>query len=148
MRNMKGNNMIDTNRRVYVYFNLHKKVWSVRQDGKIVEHTKYIMLKDARYLVGQAGRKKVLEEKRKNVHAGVSGYVVDRVPNVPDFCTTVHYNPYKNETFISHATERPMVWSPHVVMDCRHGRTNVEAIFDNHKDVLKSSKNIKVLTCN
>ena len=106
------------------------------------------MLKDARYLVGQAGRKKVLEEKRKNVHAGVSGYVVDRVPNVPDFCTTVHYNPYKNETFISHATERPMVWSPHVVMDCRHGRTNVEAIFDNHKDVLKSSKNIKVLTCN
>jgi hypothetical protein len=148
MRNMKGNNMIDTNRRVYVYFNLHKKVWSVRQDGKIVEHTKYIMLKDARYLVGQAGRKKVLEEKRKNVHAGVSGYVVDRVPNVPDFCTTVHYNPYKNETFISHATERPMIWSPHVVMDCRHGRTNVEAIFDNHKDVLKSSKNIKVLTCN
>ena len=145
---MKGNNMIDTNRRVYVYFNLHKKIWSVRQDGKIVEHTKYIMLKDARYLVGQAGRKKVLEEKRKNVHAGVSGYVVDRVPNVPDFCTTVHYNPYKNETFISHATERPMVWSPHVVMDCRHGRTNVEAIFDNHKDVLKSSKNIKVLTCN
>ena len=145
---MKGNNMIDTNRRVYVYFNLHKKVWSVRQDGKIVEHTKYIMLKDARYLVGKAGRKKVLEEKRKNVHAGVSGYVVDRVPNVPDFCTTVHYNPYKNETFISHATERPMVWSPHVVMDCRHGRTNVEAIFDNHKDVLKSSKNIKVLTCN
>ena len=148
MRNMKGNNMIDTNRRVYVYFNLHKKVWSVRQDGKIVEHTKYIMLKDARYLVGQAGRKKVLEEKRKNVHAGVSGYVVDRVPNVPDFCTTVHYNPYKNETFISHATERPMIWSPHVVMDCRHGRTNVEAIFDNHKDVLKSWKNIKVLTCN
>ena len=140
--------MIDTNRRVYVYFNLHKKVWSVRQDGKIVEHTKYIMLKDARYLVGKAGRKKVLEEKRKNVHAGVSGYVVDRVPNVPDFCTTVHYNPYKNETFISHATERPMVWSPHVVMDCRHGRTNVEAIFDNHKDVLKSLKNIKVLTCN
>ena len=145
---MKGRHMIDTNRRVYVYFNLHKKVWSVRQDGKIVEHTKYIMLKDARYLVGKAGRKKVLEEKRKNVHAGVSGYVVDRVPNVPDFCTTVHYNPYKNETFISHATERPMVWSPHVVMDCRHGRTNVEAIFDNHKDVLKSLKNIKVLTCN
>ena len=145
---MKGRHMIDTNRRVYVYFNLHKKVWSVRQDGKIVEHTKYIMLKDARYLVGKAGRKKVLEEKRKNVHAGVSGYVVDRVPNVPDFCTTVHYNPYKNETFISHATERPMVWSPHVVMDCRHGRTNVEAIFDNHKDVLKSLNNIKVLTCN
>ena len=140
--------MIDLKRRVYVYFNLHKKVWSVRQDGKIAEHTKHIMLRDARFLVGQAGRKKVIKEQRKNVHAGISGYIVDRVPNVPDFCTTVSYNPYKNETFISFATERAILWAPHVVLDCVNGKTNVEAIFDNHKDVLKSWKNIKVLTCN
>ena len=50
---------IDRTRRVYVYFNLHKKVWSVRQDGKVVEHTKHIKLKDARFLVGKAGREKV-----------------------------------------------------------------------------------------
>ena len=130
--------MIDTNRRVYVYFNLHKKVWSIRQKGTPVEHTKHIMLKDARYLVGQAGREKVLKEKRKNVHAGISGYIVDRVPNVPDFCTTVSYNPYKNETFINFATERSILWSPHVALDCVNGKTYVEAIFDNHKDVLKS----------
>tara|TARA_R110002153_G_scaffold105200_1_gene243484 strand:+ start:881 stop:1276 length:396 start_codon:yes stop_codon:yes gene_type:complete len=130
--------MIDLNRRVYVYFNLHKKVWSVRQDGRIAEHTNHIMLRDARFLVGQAGRKKVLEEKRKNVHAGISGYIVDRVPNVPDFCTTVSYNPYKNETFINFATERAILWAPHVVMEVRNEKTNVEAIFDNHKDVLKS----------
>jgi len=130
--------MIDLKRRVYVYFNLHKKVWSVRQAGSPVEHTKYIMLEDARFLVGQAGRKKVLKEKRKNVHAGVSGYIVDRVPNVPDFCTTVSYNPYKNETFINFATERAILWAPHVVMEVRNEKTNVEAIFDNHKDVLKS----------
>tara|TARA_R110000824_G_scaffold390595_1_gene587123 strand:- start:150 stop:524 length:375 start_codon:yes stop_codon:yes gene_type:complete len=123
---------------VYVYFNLHKKVWSVRQDGRIAEHTNHIMLRDARFLVGQAGRKKVLEEKRKNVHAGISGYIVDRVPNVPDFCTTVSYNPYKNETFINFATERAILWAPHVVMEVRNEKTNVEAIFDNHKDVLKS----------
>ena len=122
--------MIDLNRRVYIYFNLHKKVWSVRQDGKVVAHTKYIMLKDARFLVGQAGRKKVLREKKKNVHAGVSGYVVERVP--------VHYNPYKNETFISHATEKPMLWAPHVVMECRNGKGWVEAVFNHRKDVLKS----------
>ena len=135
---MKGRHMIDTNRRVYVYFNLHKKVWSIRQDGKIVEHTKYIMLKDARFLVGQAGRKKVLREKRKNVHAGVSGYVVGRVPNVPDFCTTVSYNPYENETFINYSNEKPILWAPYVVMDCKNGRTLVEAVFNHHKDVLKS----------
>jgi len=130
--------MIDKKKRVYVYFNLHKKVWSVRQSGKIVEHTKYIMIEDARFLVGQAGRKKVIEEKRKNVHAGISGYVVDRVPNVPDFCTTVSYNPYKNETFINFATERSILWAPHAILEVRNGKTNVEAIFDNHRDVLKS----------
>ena len=130
--------MIDTNRRVYVYFNLHKKVWSVRQDGRIVEHTKYIMLKDARFLVGQAGREKVLREQKKNVHAGVSGYVVERVPNVPDFCTTVSYNPYKDKTFINYSNDKPIAWAPHVVMDCKNGRTNVEAVFNHHKDVLKS----------
>jgi len=135
---MKGIPMIDKNKRVYVYFNLHKKIWSVRQSGKVVEYTNRIMLKDARYLVAQAGRKKVLREKKKNVHAGVSGYVVDRVPNVPDFCTTVHYNPYKNETFINYGSGKPMLWSPHVVMECRNGKTNVEAVFNHRKDVLKS----------
>jgi hypothetical protein len=138
MKNMKGKHMIDKNRRVYVYFNLHKLVWSVRQDGRIVEHTKYIMLKDARFLVGQAGRKKVLREKKKNVHAGISGYIVDRVPNIPDFCTTVSYNPYKNETFINYSNEKPILWAPHVVMDCKNGRTLVEAVFNHHKDILKS----------
>ena len=50
--------MIDPNKRVYVYFNLHKKVWSVRQSGKVVEHTKDIMLKDCRFLVSKAGQEK------------------------------------------------------------------------------------------
>ena len=57
---------MNRSKRVYVYFNLHKKVWSVRQNGKVVEHTKSIMLKDCKYLVGKAGREKVLREKKKN----------------------------------------------------------------------------------
>ena len=38
--------MIDEKKRAYVYFNLHKKVWSVRQGGKVVEHSKIVMLRD------------------------------------------------------------------------------------------------------
>ena len=59
--------MIDPNKRVYVYFNLHRKCFSVRQGNKVVEHANRVCLKDVRYLVQQAGRKKVLKEKRKNV---------------------------------------------------------------------------------
>jgi len=64
---------IDEKKRVFVYFNLHKKVWSVRQSGKVVGHTEHIMLKDCRFLVGKKGRERVIREGKKNVHAGVSG---------------------------------------------------------------------------
>ena len=58
--------MIDRNRRVYVYYNLHRKIWSVRQSGNRVEHHKNICLRDVRYLVQPAGRKRVLKTGVKN----------------------------------------------------------------------------------
>ena len=104
---------IDWDRRVYVYRNLHKNCWSVRQDGLIVQHTKAVSLKDVRFLVGQTGRKRVLKEKRKNVHAGISGYLmgfreshkdinVPRSPAAAFFPNSaqVVYNPYKYKTFV------------------------------------------------
>ena len=142
METMKGRHMIDTNRRVYVYFNLHKKIWSVRQDGKVVDHTKYIMLKDARFLVGQAGREKVLRERKKNVHAGVSGFVVERVPNIPDAIHNVTYNPYKYDTFVDCIDREPVTYADYAVLECGDGWRNVEAIYEN---ILKSSK---VFACN
>ena len=127
--------MIDLTRRVYVYFNLHKKVWSVRQKGTPVEHTKHIMLEDVRFLVGQAGRKKVLKEKRKNVHAGVSGYIVLRVPNVPDAIHNVTYNPYKYETFVDCLDREPVTHADYAVLECGDGWRNVEAIYENIKEL-------------
>ena len=127
--------MIDLNRRVYVYFNLHKLVWSVRQDGKIVEHTEYIMLKDARFLVGEAGRQKVLKERRKNVHAGISGYVVERVPNVPDAIHNVTYNPYKYETFVDCIDREPVTHADYADLAWGEDWRNVEAIYENIKEL-------------
>ena len=122
--------MIDESRRVYVYFNLHKRCWSVRQDGKIVQHADRIMLKDCRYLVGQAGRRKVLIDRRKNVHAGVSGYLVDSVPNVPECLQEVTYNPYKHRTFVSKDNpSEPVEYSDYAFLDCGSGKRIVEAIW-------------------
>jgi len=63
---------------VRIYFNLHKKLFSVQTkvDGrwKVVSHSSTIALRDVRFRVSQAGRKRVLAEKRKNVHAFVEGY--------------------------------------------------------------------------
>ena len=98
---------INYDKRLYVYWNLHKKTWSVRQSGKIVGHTNLVFLKDCRFLVGKAGQARVRREKKKNVHAGVSGYLAMNA----EFCSAVYhnpaspfcfvmYNPYKHDTFI------------------------------------------------
>ena len=121
--------MIDTKKRAYVYFNLHKKVWSVRQGGKVIEHSKVVMLKDCRYLVGQAGRQKVLCEKKKNVHAGISGYPVDYVVAIPEKSERVTYNPYKYKTFVKKETEEPIETSDYAVLSCGNGWQDVEALW-------------------
>ena len=113
-----------------MYFNLHKRCWSVRQDGRIVQHADRLMLKDCRYLVGQAGRKKVLKDQRKNVHAGVSGYLVDRVPNVPECLEEVTYNPYKYKTFVSKDDPcKSVEYSDYAFLDCGDWGRTVEAIW-------------------
>ena len=96
---------IDIDKRVYVYWNLHRKLWSVKQGGKVKGHTASICLKDCRFLVGKAGQARVRREKKKNVHAGVSGYLAMNA----EFCNAdynkdrdcfVMYNPYKHDTFV------------------------------------------------
>ena len=94
---------INYDKRLYIYWNLHKKLWSVKQSGKVLTHTDYIHLKDCRFLVGKAGQERVRREKKKNVHAGVSGYLAMNA-EVPTFEADrdcfVMYNPYKHDTFI------------------------------------------------
>ena len=92
---------IDIEKRVYVYWNLHKKCWSVKQGGRVKGHATKLGLKDCRFLVGKKGRERVRREGKKNVHAGVSGYMQFDIPwwvgNTTCFVT---YNPYKHDTFI------------------------------------------------
>jgi len=90
--------------KVFVYYNLRRKKTSVKalegeRKGKVILHMEIINLKDVSFKVSQAGRQRVLREKRKNVHAGVVGTFAkfDEMPKVP---RRVRYNPYLNETFV------------------------------------------------
>ena len=62
-------------------------------------------MKDCEFRVQDAGRKKVLAEKRKNVHAGVVGYLTNTVENAT---TEVTYNPYLYSTFVERYTKEPV----------------------------------------
>jgi hypothetical protein len=63
--------------RVHVYWNIHKKCWSVRHKGKVIQYRKRVALADCTFHVQPAGRARVLREKRKNVHAYICGTLVD-----------------------------------------------------------------------
>lgn len=91
--------------KVFVYYNLHRKVFSVKalegeRKGRVVGYTTQITLRDAEPKVSTAGRLRVLRERRKNVHAGIVGNVESFEQLVRPAGEAVTYNPYKYETFV------------------------------------------------
>ena len=100
--------------RVQVYYNLHKKCLSIRHKGKVIEHAQEVTLTDARFHVQQAGRERVLKQKRKNVHAYISGKLKESFwfIQAPKYIWTakqrVTYNPYKYKNFVDKETLEPV----------------------------------------
>ena len=107
---------IDTTRKVFVYKNLHKDCWSIKQDGLVKAHTHDLEMWDCAFYVNAKGRAKVLETKHKNVHAGIKGYIDDHGVSAIEYPLTkdwnsVTYNPYKYDSFVDKTTEEPIYYS-------------------------------------
>lgn len=98
--------------KVFVYYNLHKKVFSVKalegeKKGLVIAHVKTISLENVEFKVSEAGRQRVIREQRKNVHAGAKGdWVVGA--SGPHDLTALNYNPYRYSSFVVKATEEPV----------------------------------------
>jgi len=100
---------------VSVYWNLHKKCYSIKNSVGIVQHhARSVWLADVTFRVQQGGRQRVIKEGRKNVHAFIAGKLLahskddgDRVFTQLDYhfdmsgSSTVTYNPYKNRYFLA-----------------------------------------------
>lgn len=108
--------------KVEVYKNLHKGCWSVRHKGKVVDYADIVFLRDAKFVVQPGGRKRVLEEQRKNVHAWVKGERIERPPRNLKFESVAMYNPYKYETFVNIMKE-PIREAKYVAM--LHGKVYI-----------------------
>lgn len=109
MQVLKGRT-IKFGQEVFVYFNLHKKCFSVKdvKTGLVIAHTDKIELEEVTFKVSEAGRQRVLAEKRKNVHAGVKGKYVGS-PKFLDFGRPqATYNPYKYDSFVNKDTEEKL----------------------------------------
>jgi len=112
--------------KVAAYFNLHKNIFSLQSRekdtyGKVIGHVESVVLKSPKFVVRQSGREKVLNEKTKNVHAFVVGYVVEGI-DTRNVSRTITYNPYKYSSFVVKDTEEPIDTAEYAVL--RLGLTN------------------------
>ena len=88
---------INQTKPVKVYRNLNNGQLSVMQGSIVVGYADELYLKDVTFHVQKAGLEKVRQEKRKNVHAYVKGYITEG-ENVNGF--GIKYNPYKYDSFV------------------------------------------------
>ena len=103
--------------KVFVYWNLHLGCWSVKDIepgsptyGRVIGRYAYVLLRDVVGKVSEAGRQRVLAERRKNVHAGIVGqlaYAMDTPIESVKLARRVTYNPYRYREFVYADDESP-----------------------------------------
>ena len=104
--------------KVRVYWNLHKKCYSVQDflTGKVVSHMTALSMIDVSFHVRNGGKERVRSEGRKNVHAFMIGHVSMNRGSalITRGAKKVTYNPYKYDTFVTLDDEKP-VSDAHIV---------------------------------
>jgi hypothetical protein len=119
--------------KVFVYFNLHKRVFSVKalegaERGRVIGHRTSLAIYSPTFKVSEAGRQRVIREKRKNVHAGVVGFLTapyDWTKELVEW-TPVLYNPYVFSSFVT-MLGKPVHKSQFARMNIVNGIPYVEA---------------------
>ena len=108
--------------KVMVYFNLHKKTFSVKKNGVVVLYADYVKLSNVNFNVRQGGKEKVRLDKEKNVHAFVIGILEDFceykcVDNIEEpIGDIITYNPYKHDSFVYKIDDTPIYNADDVVL--------------------------------
>ena len=118
--------------RAFIYFNLHKHLFSVRntRTGRVEKHAGMAVIRDAQFVVREAGRQRVLREKRKNVHAGVRGELAGCwVQGNLDMrgWTRCSYNPYRGPYFVRVSDGASVEGAQEVRLVLRDGKARIFA---------------------
>lgn len=124
----------DLSRGHKIYFNLHKKCYSVqawdtdKKGWRLYKHSNALHVKDVSMQVNEKGRQRVIKEKRKNVHAFLNVHTADCIGSgrgketkgdIANYLLKVSqpsrkfrgvckYNPYEHDSFVDHETKAPI----------------------------------------
>jgi hypothetical protein len=101
------------------YFNLHKRKISVQKKingvWKVVRHADSVALDNATFRVSKAGRERVLQQKRKNVHSYICGTESGSFDCYKKL-RLVNYNPYLFGYFFEKESGDPVYKAPSVLI--------------------------------
>ena len=120
---------------VFVYWNLHKRCWSVRalhgpSKGLVIAHSDLLMLISVTPRVSESGRRRVIAKGVKNVHAGLVGFLdmSDPVGMSYDCEHTkpLAYNPRENQNFVNGLTGESFFGSHTAMLTAVNGRASVK----------------------
>ena len=118
--------------RVRVYWNLHKKLWSIQstKTNKVIGHDNHVVLSEAKFVVRKGGQKRVREQGKKNVHAFAVGMLASPFishPPIENFgWNRVKYNPYEDDYFkvnnrhLNRWKDLDPSWMGNIVMELVH----------------------------
>ena len=106
---------------VFIHRNLNRppyySIKAGKSGGPVIGYDTDIHLKDVLFKVQKGGMNRVRKEKRKNVHAGVVGKIIDSGGKYnTDGWTLITYNPYKHDSFVEYGTEKPIFSADEVVL--------------------------------
>ena len=129
---MKVEHEVKTQTKVKVYFNLHKKTFSVVamegfHKGRVICRCDDLSLQDVTFKVSEAGRQRVLREKRKNVHAFVVGTLCNSIEIQGKIFSEISYNPYFLGSFFDKMTKEVVHYMPAVRMQVQDKKGRIYA---------------------
>ena len=83
--------------------------------GRVLDHLKVAFMKNVNFIVRESGRKRVVKEGVKNVHAFARGFLVSSNPHSlwSDYFNEITYNPFKGPNFYFKDTEE-------IVTSCKY----------------------------
>ena len=92
---------INFDKPVRIYRNLNMKGgkwYSIKQDGLVVGHFKEsIRFEDCKFIVNHKARKRVIQNKRREVHAYIEGKLIAPAPILTDDVRMIYYDPFDIE---------------------------------------------------
>ena len=93
-----------------VYFNRNRKVWSVRQLGRVVAHVDRLCMVDCKMKVSERMRSTLLATRKRTVHAWITGVIVSSAPEGQPL-VEIRYEPFSFGYFFTKDGLQPVMSS-------------------------------------